>query len=88
MSYPFFNNVLKQLNRRLKYEAAVGFAGNSFFKDASKFVDESNPLNAEEEDDPRAYGKAMAAFINSGQVKVIKREKGEGKDLLDEILQL
>ncbi len=44
MTYPFFNRVLKQLNRKLNYDAAVGYAGNSFFKESSKLINESNPM--------------------------------------------
>jgi hypothetical protein len=80
MSYRFFNKILDQLNRVLKYDAAVGFAGNGFFKDSYKYVDESNPLTKDKHADNKSFGESMAAFINGGNVTVKAVKKGEDKD--------
>lgn len=44
MSIPFFNNVLAALGRRLNYESISNLYGNSFCKDAGKYISEANPL--------------------------------------------
>lgn len=44
MSIPFFNDVLAALGRRLNYESISNLYGNSFCKDASKYIQEAYPL--------------------------------------------
>lgn len=44
MSIPFFNDVLAALGRRLNYETISNLYGNSFCKDAGKYIAEANPL--------------------------------------------
>lgn len=44
MSIPFFNDVLAALGRRLNYESVSNLYGNSFCKDAGKYITEANPL--------------------------------------------
>ena len=44
MSIPFFNNVLAALGKKLNYESISNLYGNSFAKDAGKYINEANPL--------------------------------------------
>lgn len=44
MSIPFFNDVLGALGRRLNYESISNLYGNSFCKDANKYIQEAYPL--------------------------------------------
>ena len=44
MSIPFFNDVLAALGRCLNYQAISNLYGNSFCKDAGKYIAEANPL--------------------------------------------
>ena len=84
MTYPFFNRVLKQLNRVLKYEAAVGYAGNGFFEKSSDFIQESNPLFEDASDNVASYGERMANMLNMGMIKVREKEEGERDRIADE----
>lgn len=78
MSFSFFNRVLHQLNRKLKYDAAVGYAGNSFYKDSGKLIEQSNPLLREKKKgDGSAYGEQMAAMLNMHNIQIVRRTKEE-----------
>lgn len=44
MSIPFFNDVLAALGKKLNYESISNLYGNSFCKDAGKYIQEANPL--------------------------------------------
>jgi len=44
MSIPFFNDVLAALGKRLNYESISNLYGNSFCKNAQKYISEANPL--------------------------------------------
>lgn len=44
MSMPFFNSVLSAIGRRLNYESVSNLYGNSFCKDAGKYIQEAYPL--------------------------------------------
>lgn len=81
MRYPFFNRVLAQLNRKLRYDAATGFAGNSFFKESGKLVEESNPLFKEKKGHGMALADELAmqtalANVTIGQQKAGRQEIG------------
>jgi len=80
MSYPFFNKVLHHLNRKLQYDAAIGYAGNSFFKDSGKLINETNPLRGEEERGNSGYGESLAAMLNSGKFNIRIRSREEQED--------
>ena len=62
MSIVLFESVLFELGRKLNYEAAVGFVGNSFAKDAWKMVEKANPMVEEK----KASGSVFAAFLGGG----------------------
>ena len=44
MSIPIFHEVLNQLGRRLRYDAVVNYAGNSFVQKSWELIEEANPL--------------------------------------------
>lgn len=44
MSIPFFRDILSALNRKLRYESVSNLFGNSFCKDAQKYIEEAYPL--------------------------------------------
>lgn len=44
MAYVWFNLVLEALGKRLNYESISNLYGNSFAKDANKYVQSANPL--------------------------------------------
>ena len=64
--------MLGQINRALRYDAAVGFAGNSFFKDAGKLIEESNPLLDTDSRQSAAgsLAESVQALFNVGKIKI------------------
>ncbi len=72
MNWAFFNRVLGQINRALRYDAAVGFAGNSFFKDAGKLIEESNPLldTDSRQSAAESLAESVQALFNVGKIKI------------------
>lgn len=76
MRYSFFNRVLAQLNRKLRYDAATGFAGNSFFKEAGKLVEESNPLFKEKKGHGMALADELAMQATMASVNTAKPGAG------------
>ena len=60
MSIPFFNNVLSAIGRRLNYESVSNLYGNSFCKDAGKYIQDAYPL-------------APAKKISSGMVNMLSQ---------------
>ena len=74
MRYPFFTEVLKQLNRKLRYDATIAYAGNSFVKDSGKMIDEANPM-LEDKKEPtagEAYANQLTNMFNAGLITVEK----------------
>lgn len=76
MRYPFFSEVLKQLNRKLRYDATVAYAGNSFVKESGKMIDEANPMLAEKEPPTasEAYANQLTNLFNAGLLTVEKAD--------------
>lgn len=72
MSYPFFNSVLEQLNRKLRFDTAVAYAGNSFVKESSQMIQDSNPFIAEptEQDAKETYMNQLSNMIMAGQISI------------------
>ena len=44
MSIPFFNSVLSAIGRKLNYDSVSNLYGNSFCKEAGKYIQEAYPL--------------------------------------------
>lgn len=79
MRYPFFSEVLKQLNRKLRYDATVAYAGNSFVKDSSKMIDEANPMLADKGvmTAGEGYANQLTNLFNAGMLTIEKaQDKG------------
>jgi len=76
MRYPFFTEVLKQLNRKLRYDATVAYAGNSFVKESGKMIDEANPMLADKEEPnaSEAYANQLTNLFNAGMITIEKAE--------------
>lgn len=45
MSIPFFNSVLTAIGRKINYASVSNLYGNSFCKDAGKYIQEAYPLS-------------------------------------------
>lgn len=74
MSIPFFNNVLVALGRRLNYDSISNLYGNSFCKDAGKYIAEANPLVK-----PRKVSKGFVDLLSKAVItkKTTKKETQE-----------
>lgn len=47
MTTEFLDGVLSQIGKALRYEAMANYAGNSFFKDSHKVIEEYFPLKSD-----------------------------------------
>lgn len=72
MSIPFFNDVLAALGRRLNYESVSNLYGNSFCKDATKYISEANPLVK-----PRKFNSGFMNMLS--KAVVVKNKTQEQK---------
>lgn len=84
MSMVFFQNVLTALGKKLNYESISNIYGNSFAKDAGKYVKEAYPLIK------KSKMSDFAKMLNMAAVKTIKKNakpedkvKAISKDLGD-----
>lgn len=78
MSMAFFNSVLSALGKKLNFESVSNLYGNSFAKDAGKYVTEANPLFK-----PPKVGKAFADILNDATI--ITFEKKNVKDTFGDV---
>lgn len=83
MSFIFFNSVLTAIGRKLNYESVSNLYGNSFCKDAGKYISEANPLTP-----PRHISSGFANMLSQatiiktgGETKSVAVAKQENKDL-------
>lgn len=60
MSIPFFNSVLSAIGRKLNYDSVSNLYGNSFCKEAGKYIQEAFPLTP-------------AKKINSGMMNMLSQ---------------
>ena len=70
MSMLFFNNVLSQIGRKLNYESISNLYGNSFCKDASKYIESAYTLTK-----PNKIGHGFADMLS--KTTVVKAAKKE-----------
>lgn len=63
MSIVFFNSVLSALGKKLNFESISNIYGNSFAKDASKYVSQANPLYKA----PKV-GSAFVGILNNATI--------------------
>lgn len=74
MSLLFFESILMELGRKLRYDAVVNYAGNSFCEKSWDMICDANPMI--EEKDRKM--NSIAAFFNSMSVqRVTRAEKPE-----------
>ena len=73
MSYVWFNNVLKALGKRIAFESISNLYGNSFAKDANKYIQEANPLNGK--NGKHAGNGGVDAL--TGKISVVKLDKSK-----------
>lgn len=82
MSMNFFNSVLAQLGRKLNYESISNLYGNSFCKDASKYIEQAYPLTKQNK-----IGRGFADMLAKTTVVKLKKPadaiKAVSKDLGD-----
>lgn len=76
MSIPFFDSVLSALGRRLNYESISNLYGNSFCKDANRYIQEANPLLKQKSmNSSFASLIGKAAIITTDDAKNVLTEK-------------
>lgn len=84
MSMPFFNNVLSAIGRRLNYESVSNLYGNSFCKDASKYIQEAYPLIKQKKiNSGFANMLSQAPIIKASANNTKSTQKALAKDLGD-----
>lgn len=67
MSIPFFNSVLSAIGRKLNYESISNLYGNSFCKDAGKYIQDAYPLTP--------FKKISGGMVNMlSQATVVKMD--------------
>ena len=80
MSYIFFLDILKELGKKLNYEAVVNYAGNSFMEKSWDMISDANPMNNGSESSAKKRGQqSLADFFGSANVRVM--DKGSGVKL-------
>lgn len=68
MSIPFFNSVLSAIGRKLNYSSVSNLYGNSFCKDAGKYIQDAFPLSP--------VKKISSGMVNMlSQATIIKMDK-------------
>ena len=70
MSIPFFNSVLSAIGRKLNYDSVSNLYGNSFCKDAGKYIQDAFPLSP--------VKKVSSGMVNMlSQATIIKMESDD-----------
>lgn len=78
MGTPFFDGVLEYIGKYIRYEALSNYAGNSFFKDSGKLINEHFPLIAEKKEQPHALQSILSGFDLSKIPRFGSREEAMG----------
>lgn len=80
MTYPFFTKILEQLNRVLRFDATVAYAGNSFVQDSSKMIEEHHPFyeDKQEVSGEEANANRIRNFLKMAAYKQEHSDKGKG----------
>lgn len=74
MSLNFFNSVVRQLGKKVNYDAIVNYAGNSFAKDAWKMIQDSNPLKPDRKSPHSSGFMDMIKSIKIGNISDLPQE--------------
>ena len=83
MSIPFFNDVLSALGRKLNYESISNLYGNSFCKDANKYITEAYPL-AKPNKLNNGFMGLISKAVKGNKPKTTQEKKQEVKKALGE----
>lgn len=74
MAYIWFNQVLEAQGKKLNYDSISNLYGNSFAKDAGKYIQAANPLL-------KNGGASNAGIMGlMGQIKIIKAPETTNSD--------
>ena len=84
MSFLFFEDVLKTLNRKLNYDAVVNYAGNSFMESSGELIRQYFPFNTKEPDGKPDHKQAMQGIANLFEsapvtIRHLSKEEGESE---------
>lgn len=71
MGTVFFDGVLGYIGKYVRYEALANYAGNSFFKDSPKIIEENFPLRSEKQNDSHAISSLLKG------IKITRGNDGE-----------
>lgn len=78
MSIPFFNSVLSAIGRKLNYDSVSNLYGNSFCKDAGKYIQDAYPL--------APVKKVSSGMLNMlSQATIIKADAGSTEAVTKEL---
>jgi len=73
MSFLFFEDVLRELNQRLTYDAVVNYAGNAFFEKSWDVISEHHPFllkdGTPEAQANRVMGQLANLFGGQGPIR-------------------
>lgn len=73
MEFPFFENILAMIGRRLNYDAIVNYAGNSNVEKPWTIIEEGNPMNIKRQDANDRSGLAgVFDKMNFGNIEIVK----------------
>lgn len=78
MSIPFFHSVLSAIGRKLNYDSVSNLYGNSFCKDAGKYIQDAYPLMP-----VRKVGSGMINMLS--QATIIKSDNADTEVVAKEI---
>lgn len=82
MSIVFFNDVLAAIGKKLNYESISNLYGNSFAKNAQKYISAAYPLLHKS----KTGAAAFAASFNKSKIKKISMDTEAGKELAKSLL--
>ena len=64
MRFVFFEDVLRELNQRLTYDAVVNYAGNAFFEKSWDVISEHHPFLLKDGKPEAQADKVMSQLAN------------------------
>lgn len=72
MSTLFFEGIIEMIGKRVRYEALANYAGNSFFKDSYKIIEENYPLKPKDAAQETSIGQLFKGMQIKNLQKVSK----------------
>lgn len=71
MSYDFFQGILSTLGKKLNYDAAVNYAGNSYVEKAWEIIQDNNPMKATTDSHDRSGLEKAISSMGIGDIQII-----------------